>query len=68
MISETIPAIQSLTIEEKLLLAGELWREAAAAAAPISPAMAARLDERLAAYHERPAEVLGTGQVAERPR
>jgi putative addiction module component (TIGR02574 family) len=64
MILETIPAIQALTVEEKLLLAGEIWREASAAE-PISPELAAMLDERIAAYREHPQDVLTTGQVAE---
>jgi putative addiction module component (TIGR02574 family) len=68
MILETIPAIQALTVEEKLLLAGEIWREASAAAEPVSPEMAALLDERIAAYRERPQDVLSTEQVAENMR
>ena len=68
MILETIPAIQALTVEEKLLLAGEIWREAAAAAEPISPELAALLDDRIAAYRDRPQDVLTTEQVAENIR
>lgn len=65
MILETIPAIQALTVDEKLVLAGEIWREASAAAEPISPELAALLDERIAAYRERPQDVLTTEQVTE---
>ncbi|HSI11494.1 MAG TPA: addiction module protein [Chthoniobacter sp.] len=68
MILETIPAIQALSVEEKLLLAGEIWREASAAAGPISPEMAAVLDERIAAYRDRPQDVLTTEQVTENLR
>jgi len=68
MILETIPAIQALSVEEKLLLAGEIWREASAAAGPISPEMAALLDERIAAYRDHPQDVLTTEQVTERVR
>ena len=68
MILETIPAIQSLSVEEKLLLAGEIWREAAASAEPVSPEMAALLDERIAAFRERPQDTLTTGQVTENIR
>jgi hypothetical protein len=32
MILEKLPAIQALTVEEKLLLSGEIWREASVAA------------------------------------
>jgi putative addiction module component (TIGR02574 family) len=68
MILETIPAIQALTVEEKLLLAGEIWREALTAAEPISSEMAALLDERIAAYRDRPDEVLTTEKVTENLR
>jgi putative addiction module component (TIGR02574 family) len=65
MILETIPAIQALTIEEKLLLAGEIWREASTTAEPVSPELAALLDERIAGFRDRPQDVLTTEQVAE---
>ncbi|WP_157447656.1 addiction module protein [Chthoniobacter flavus] len=65
---ETIPAIQALSVEEKLLLAGEIWREASAAVGPISSETAALLDERIAAYRDRPQDVLTTEQVTENLR
>lgn len=68
MILETIPAIQALTVEEKLLLAGEILRDASATAEPVSPEMAALLDERIAAYRDRPQDALSTGQVADNIR
>lgn len=68
MILETIPAIQALTVEEKLLLAGEILRDASATAEPVPPEMAALLDERIAAYRNRPQDVLTTEQVAENIR
>lgn len=68
MILEKIPAIQSLTVEEKLLLAGEIWRETSASAASISSEMAALLNERITAYRERPQDVLTTEQVTENIR
>jgi putative addiction module component (TIGR02574 family) len=63
MILETIPAVLALSMEEKLLLAGEIWREASSGAEPVSPEMAALLDERIAAYQDNPQEVFTTEQV-----
>lgn len=68
MILETIPAIQSLSVEEKLLLSGEIWRDASASADFLAPEIAKLLDERIAAYRERPQDVLTTEQVAENIR
>ena len=68
MILETIPAIQALSVEEKLLLAGEIWREASAAAGPISSETAALLDERIAAYRDHPENVLTTDQITDHLR
>ena len=68
MILETIPAIQLLTVEQKLLLAGELWRDASADSEPVSPEIAALLDERIEAYRKHPEDVFTTEQVTEHIR
>lgn len=47
MILETVPAIQALIVEEKLLVAGEILRAASATEEPVPPGLAALLDERL---------------------
>ena len=58
MIAESIPQLRSLTSDEKILLAAELWREAVGQEdEQPTPALAAALRERLAWYREHPTEV-----------
>ena len=58
MIAESIPQLRSLSSDEKILLAAELWREAVGRDddAP-SPQLVAALRERLADHREHPEEV-----------
>lgn len=58
MIAESIPQLRSLSSDEKILLAAELWREAVGVdeGAP-TPEMVAALRERLAYHREHPEEV-----------
>jgi len=58
MIAESIPQLRSLSSDEKILLAAELWREAIGVEedAP-SPQLVAALRERLAYHREHPEEV-----------
>jgi putative addiction module component (TIGR02574 family) len=58
MIAENIPQLNSLSSDEKILLAAELWRQAAGekGEAP-NPELVAALRERLAYYREHPTEV-----------
>jgi putative addiction module component (TIGR02574 family) len=52
MIAEQIPAVQQLTLEEKWLLANELWDEVDARQQelPTSPEIIALVEQRLAEY------------------
>ncbi len=62
MILETIPAIQELTVDQKLRLVCELWTDLSKDAS-LSPGNAAVLQERLEAYEANPADVRGTDEV-----
>lgn len=66
MILETIPAIQKLTADQKLLLVTELWQDVSSKGAEASPELAALLEHRVAEYRARPDEVLTTAQLTER--
>jgi len=62
MILETIPAISALTVDQKLLLVGEIWNEVSRQP-EITPQVAALLDERIAEYKASPESVRTTEQV-----
>lgn len=62
MILETIPAIQSLTVDQKLRLVWELWHEVSRDT-QLSSETAALLGERLAQYEANPQSVRTTDQV-----
>ena len=62
MILETIPAIQALTVDQKLRLVWEIWNEVSQASG-ISPETHALLDERIAQYEADPAATRTTDQV-----
>jgi putative addiction module component (TIGR02574 family) len=56
MIVETLPAVQSLTLENKLLLAAELFEVATdCSAEEADPKVVEALDRRLAEYRDNPA-------------
>ncbi len=58
MIAESIPQLSSLSSDEKILLAAELWREAAGGEGETpDPKLVEAFRERLAYYREHPAEV-----------
>ena len=69
MISETIPQLQSLTAEEKLILSNELWTEAQEsmeqAGGPDS-ALVATVRQRLREYEENPADVVTWEEIKAR--
>ena len=67
MIAESIPQLSSLSSDEKILLAAELWRDAAGGdgEAP-DPELIAALRERLAYYREHPTEVSSWAEVRAR--
>ena len=58
MIAENIPELRSLSSDEKILLAAELWRDAVSGeiGSP-SPALVQALRERLDYYVEHPEEI-----------
>jgi hypothetical protein len=61
MISETIPQLQSLTAEEKLILSNELWNEAQESMQPAGgpdSALVATLRQRLREYDRERDEYL----------
>ena len=68
MIAERIPELKRLSIEEKLILVGELWNELAAQpeAFPPREAHIQLLKERLEHYREHPQDVLAWEQVKAR--
>ena len=67
MIAESIPQLSSLSSDEKILLAAELWREAAGGeGAPPNPELVAALRERVAWYREHPTEVSTWAEVRAR--
>ena len=59
MIAEKIPALQALSLDEKLILAGELWEELAAhpEAFPERADHLKVLQERLEHYRQNPDDV-----------
>ena len=67
MIAESIPQLSSLSSDEKILLAAELWRDAAGDhGEPPEPKLVAALRERLAWYREHPTEVSTWAEVRAR--
>jgi hypothetical protein len=58
MIAETIPALNALTSDQKIILAAELWRAAVgdSAEAP-DPKIVKALEERLKFYEANPDQV-----------
>ena len=67
MIADSIPQLSSLSSDEKILLAAELWREAAGGEgeAP-DPKLVAALRERLAYHCEHPGDVSTWAEVRAR--
>ena len=58
MIAEHIPELRSLSSDEKILLAAELWRDAVGAETESpSPTLVEALRERLDYYREHPEQV-----------
>ena len=58
MIAENIPQLGSLSSDEKILLAAELWRDAVGGEAEIpNAALVEALRERLDYYREHPEQV-----------
>jgi hypothetical protein len=58
MIAETIPELRSLSSDQKILLAAELWRDAVGGEVETpSPALVQALCERLDYHHEHPDQV-----------
>ena len=66
MILETLPAVQSLSRDDKLKLAYELWDNVSSAELPLDSAAEKLLSERLAAYDGNPDSVLTAEQAAQR--
>lgn len=62
MILETIPAIQSLTVDQKLRLVWELWNDVSRDTS-LTPETGALLNERLAEYEANPDVVKTTDEV-----
>ena len=68
MIAERIPALKSLSPEEKLILVGELWDELASQpnAFPPREDHIKLLQERLEQYRRNPTDVVAWEQVKAR--
>ena len=67
MIAETIPALQNLSSDQKIILAAELWRDAVGTASgDPDPTLVEALRERLQFYREHPDEVSSWEQVRSR--
>jgi hypothetical protein len=67
MIAETIPALSSLSADQKILLAAELWRDAVGGVAKEpNLALVNALNERLAAYQKNPDQVATWEKVRSR--
>lgn len=62
MILETLPALGSLTVDQKLRLVWELWRDVSHDAS-ITPEAATLLDQRLADHAAHPEDVRSTEEV-----
>jgi len=57
MISERYPDLLALSDEDKLQLAGELWKDVVGGVAEEDPALAALIAARLAEYQAHPEQV-----------
>lgn len=71
VISETIPQLETLTPEEKLILSNELWAEAQKAMsgkAEIRPDLLNRLRQRLSEYEENRDDVVTWENIKARYR
>ncbi len=69
MIFETIPQLQQLTPEEKLILSNELWTDAQSAlgvAEEVDSALVSKLRQRLCEYEENPADVVSWEEIKSR--
>ena len=66
MILETLPAVKSLSSDDKLKLAYELWDNVSSEHLPLDAATEKVLAERLAAYDANPDDVLTAEQAAQR--
>lgn len=62
MIMETLPVLGTLTVDQKLRLAWELWQEVSHEAS-ITPEIASLLDQRLAEHEARPDDVRSTEEI-----
>ena len=70
MISEQIPAIQELSLQEKWLLANELWDEVDEhqQKLPTSPEVMALIEQRLADYERDPSTAMELDEFKRRFR
>jgi len=68
MILETQPQLQSLSAEEKMLLASELWDEAAGESAKSNPEMVGLVGELYQDYLRHPDHVGPWSEVRDRVR
>jgi len=70
MIAETIPALDDLDPEQKLLLASELWDSVADSKVdvPVSEALLRELDRRLEEYRKDPSKVSSWEDAKQRIR
>jgi hypothetical protein len=67
MIAETIPGLDALTSDQKILLAAELWRAAVGKGAELpNPALVQALQERLDFHNDHPEEGLSWAEVRAR--
>ena len=68
MISDTIPALKCLTLQEKLILVGELWDELAThpGALPVREDHIKILRERLDHYRQHPEDTVAWESVKAR--
>ena len=68
MIAERIPELKRLSLEEKLILVGELWEELAARPDSFPPREdhIELLKERLENYRKNPSDVIGWEELRAR--
>lgn len=66
MISEKYPDLLTLPDEDKLQLAGELWKDVIGDAAEDDPALVALIEARLAEYQAHPERVAPWADVRAR--
>ncbi len=67
MILETIPEIQKLTTEEKLILSDELWRAVVGESSyETDPVVAEKLNERFREYEADPAKAISADEMKRR--